>query len=127
MPRGIEQISYTQVDNPIVKVIDPHGNEALGVGFLVFEFERVGRHQVRVPLLEGPIVQEPLHAVSRAEVHVVPALRADAHQPFGLLSVDRLAAFFAADEQSARHASLFAHYGSLRSGSVGFGGGHGRR
>ena len=104
------------------------GLEPLGVGLLVGELERVGRHQLGVPLLERAFVEHLLRCGRwRRDVQVVVALRADAQQPLGFLAVDRLAAVFAAEPQSVGHASLFAHRLGLRGSRVGFAGGHGRR
>ena len=91
------------------------GLEPLGVGLLVAEARADRWATGRRPTLRTCPRRAPQrHAHRRAEVHVVPALRADVHQLLGFLAEDRLAAVLAAEPQAAGHAALFARRLRLR-------------
>ena len=91
------------------------GYQPLLIRLLIRKAERIGWHQVAVPLLEGAVVEHLPDAVEGRNVEMVLALRANIEQLLGFLAIDRSLAAGTANPQPFGNTPLGALRGGRRS------------
>jgi type II secretory pathway component PulF len=88
------QIAFGDFDRILIAAFGARIFLALGIFFLVFEFQRVMRHIGQVYQLVNALIKKCIKTFFRANTHMMVAARTDFLQIFQIAMKNHLAAFF---------------------------------